>query len=80
YHNNHNQVLRVVTKADGTLESAVFGSVADAVFDSAEAPSQELRKAFKNQSLQLVTFSITEKGYALTDGEGDLTASVAEDV
>ena len=80
YHDNHNQVLRVVTKADGTLESAVFGSVADAVFDSAEAPSQELRKAFESQSLQLVTFSITEKGYALTDGEGNLTASVAKDV
>ncbi len=80
YHRNNNQVLRVVTKADGSLDKQVFGSIADAVFDSAKAPNQELVQAFENESLQLVTFSITEKGYALTNAQGELTSTVQADL
>lgn len=79
YHKNNNQVLRVITKGDGSLEKEVFGSIADAVFDSAEVPNQELVKAFENKSLQLVTFSITEKGYSLTDAQENLTEIVKGD-
>lgn len=79
YHKNNNQVLRVITKGDGSLEKEVFGSIADAVFDSAEEPNQELVKNFEDESLQLVTFSITEKGYSLTDAQGNFTEIVKSD-
>ncbi|QEA37559.1 mannitol dehydrogenase family protein [Leuconostoc citreum] len=80
YHRNNNQVLRVVTKSDGSLDKQVFGSISDAVFDSAEAQNPELVQAFENRSLQIVTFSITEKGYALTDSQGELISTVQSDL
>ena len=80
YNDNNNQVLRVITKRDGTLEKQLLGSIAQAIFDSAEQPSASLIEAFKNPSLQLATFSITEKGYALNNPQGDLSDVVMQDI
>src|SRR5699024_12178302 len=41
---------------------------------------EKLKEFFENPKLQLVTMSITEKGYTLTDINGDLTSSAQKDI
>ncbi len=66
--------LSVVLKANGTIEKKVVGSVVEAlVADQAEpADFERLFEIFSNPSLQMASFTITEKGYSIYDGKGDI--------
>lgn len=78
----HDNLGIVVTlKADGTIDKTIVGSVAEALpLDSAnELAFARLKGVFANDSLQMATFTITEKGYSLTDAKGGLLADVAAD-
>ena len=68
-------------KADGTIEKSVTGSVAEALpLDSAdEAAYGRLKEIFAEDSLQMATFTITEKGYSIANGKGELLPDVADD-
>ena len=72
--------LSVVLKANGTIEKHVVGSVVESlVADPAEADDfARLTEIFKNPSLQMVTFTITEKGYSLVNGRGEKLPGVEE--
>lgn len=61
-----NMALAVTLKSDGTIGKEVVASVADAVKCSPAFAEDwaKLKKAFINPSLQMVSFTITEKGYA----------------
>ena len=73
-----NYAVKVTLRADGTVEKAVVGSIAETVYlYGNEARLQEI---FENPSLQMVSFTITEKGYSLTDGKGDYLPDVAADL
>ncbi|MCR5090773.1 MAG: mannitol dehydrogenase family protein [Oscillospiraceae bacterium] len=73
-----NYTVKVTLKADGQVEKAVVGSIADTVYlYGGEARLQEI---FENPSLQMVSFTITEKGYALRDGHGEYLPDVAADL
>lgn len=71
----------VTLKADGTVEKTVIGSVVEScILDSAdEAEYSRLKDIFARQSLQMASFTITEKGYSLVNGKGELLPSVAAD-
>ncbi|MCQ4965373.1 hypothetical protein NE652_10530, partial [Bifidobacterium pseudocatenulatum] len=75
---------RVVTKADGTKDLELFASVAKAVFSgrATEDPSglNEMKQIFTKPSLQVVSFSITEKGYAVKNPDGQYLPAVARDL
>lgn len=77
-----NLTLLVGLKPDGTTENEIIASVADSVkADSSD--SEEMKKLsaiFTNPSLQMVSFTITEKGYALADMKGELFQVVREDI
>lgn len=81
YRPNDNYSVLVTLKADGSVEKTVVGSVASShILDSENAAEfQGLQEIFKNASLQLATFTITEKGYSLTDAKGELLDVVKED-
>ncbi len=81
YRPHDDLTLAVTLKADGSVEKEVIGSVAEAVkADPACAPDWDtLEKAFKNGSLKMVSFTITEKGYATKTSSGDLMPAYAED-
>nr|MBP3598223.1 mannitol dehydrogenase family protein [Eubacterium sp.] len=66
--------LSVVLKANGTIEKKVVGSVVEAlVADQAEPEDfARLFEIFANPSLQMASFTITEKGYSIYDGKGDI--------
>lgn len=73
-----NYVIKVTLRSDGQVEKAVVGSIAETVYlYGGEARLQEI---FVNPSLQMVSFTITEKGYALCDGKGEILPDIAADM
>ncbi|MCI7129786.1 MAG: mannitol dehydrogenase family protein [Lachnospiraceae bacterium] len=73
--------ILVTLKADGTVEKTVVGSVVEScILDSENTGEYDrLKEIFRKDSLQMVSFTITEKGYSLIDGAGKLLPAVAED-
>ncbi|WP_143318764.1 mannitol dehydrogenase family protein [Clostridium sp. HBUAS56010] len=82
YHPYDNMTMMVRLKPDGTMEKEVIASVAKAVKASVKekADFAYLVRAFENPSLQMASFTITEKGYALTDLKGELFPVVKKDM
>ena len=60
----------------------LIASVAESFYFNAENTEgwAHLTKVFENPSLQLTTFSITEKGYSLRDSKDQLTPLALEDM
>ncbi len=73
--------LLVTLKADGSVEKTVVGSVVEScILDSEnEAEFSRLREIFSKESLQMASFTITEKGYSLVNGKGEILPSVLAD-
>ncbi len=74
--------ILVTLKADGSIEKTVVGSIAaSCILDSENKEEFEnLKRIFRADSLKLATFTITEKGYSLTDAKGEKLPPVAEDL
>lgn len=68
-------------KADGTIEKTIVGSVAESLpLDSQnETAYGRLKEIFAKESLQMATFTITEKGYSLVNGRGEQLPDVTAD-
>lgn len=81
YDPHDNLGLLVTLKADGTIEKTVIGSVVEALRadSSNEKDFGRLKEIFRSKTLQMVSFTITEKGYCLTNAKGELLADVARD-
>ena len=81
YRPHDNLSILVTLKADGNVEKTVIGSIgASYVMDrEAKEDFEALKNIFRNPSLQMVTFTITEKGYAITDASGNTPANIAQD-
>ncbi len=71
----------VTLKSDGSVEKTVIGSVAEACLLDPETPDQfgRLKEVFAAPSLQIASFTITEKGYSLKDMNGSYLPQVLED-
>ena len=74
--------LMVTLNPDGSTDKEVIASVAKGLrADSSDAAQwAALRACFVNPALQLASFTITEKGYALTNVKGELLPVVQEDI
>lgn len=77
-----NLTLFVGLKPDGSTDQKVVSSVAESLQADLSQESQKRRliEIFTNPSLQMVSFTITEKGYALTNMEGQLIPFVKEEI
>ncbi len=73
--------ILVTLKADGNVEKTVVGSVVEScILDSENAAEYDrLKEIFSKDSLQMVSFTITEKGYSLVNGKGEMLPSVEAD-
>ncbi|MCR5085299.1 MAG: mannitol dehydrogenase family protein [Succinivibrionaceae bacterium] len=73
YHPHDNLALAVTLHADGSREQRVLGSLSEALSARLGDPSarERLVGIFSHQGLQLVSMTITEKGYALRDPSGE---------
>ena len=76
-----NLSLLVTLMPDGSMEKTVVGSVAGAMRADPAYPEdwERLKAIFRNPSLQLITFTITEKGYALTNMNGEFLPLAEKD-
>ena len=74
--------LSVILHGDGTRDYKVLGALAEAVKaqSSNEKQWNRLKEIFAAPSLQLVSFTITEKGYALQKADGTWFPFVEEDI
>ena len=78
-HDDYN--ILVTLKADGNVEKTVIGSIAESLMLDFEnqAATLRLKEIFRMDSLQMCTFTITEKGYSLVDGTGRYLPAVEAD-
>ena len=74
--------LSVILHRDGRREYKVLGSMAEAIKAQASDPAHwaRLKEVFTSPSLQLVSFTITEKGYALHKADGTYFPFVQADI
>ena len=71
----------VTLKADGTIEKTIVGAVVEScILDSEnDVEYNRLKEIFCKESLQMVSFTITEKGYSLVNGKGEMLPPVVAD-
>lgn len=74
--------ILVTLKSDGSIEKTVVGSIVEScILDSENAGEyNRLKEIFTKASLQMVSFTITEKGYSLVNGKGELLPEVEADL
>ena len=81
YRPHDNLSILATLKADNSVEKTIVGSIMESlILDSKnEAEYARLREIFKNPSLQMASFTITEKGYATANAKGEFFPAVAAD-
>ena len=77
-----NLTLSVTLNADATIDKEIVASVSEAVVaqPGEQADYARLLRAFAAPSLQMISFTITEKGYALRQIDGNYQKVVEEDL
>lgn len=78
----HDNLSVVVTlKSDGTIDKDIVASVVEScILDSTNTEEFErLKEIFRNPSLEMASFTITEKGYSLTNAKGEIMPAIAAD-
>ena len=77
-----NLVLAVTLNADGSTDKQVLGSLTEAI-KAQSAVAQEwdrLKEIFADPGLQMISFTITEKGYALKNAGGEYFPFIQADI
>lgn len=74
--------LLAIMNTDGSLDKKIIGSIGESLIGdpSRETDWQRVQTIFSKPSLQLVSFTITEKGYSLKSASGDYSVEVQEDM
>ena len=74
--------LMVTLRASGKMDKNIIASIAQGIrADSSDAEEwAKLKAIFVKPSLQMVSYTITEKGYALRDVKGELLPVVVSDM
>ncbi|SHO51162.1 mannitol dehydrogenase family protein [Anaerocolumna xylanovorans] len=81
YKQHDNLSILAALNPDGSIEKTVIASVAEALcMDTANtAHWSRLTEIFRAPSLKMASFTITEKGYSLINGNREYTKEVIED-
>ncbi|WP_295296166.1 mannitol dehydrogenase family protein [uncultured Brachyspira sp.] len=75
-----NLTLLASIKSNGDIEKKVIGSIAKIIHADFINNYEALKKIFISSSLQVVSFTITEKGYSIKDLNGNYNNIVKEDI
>lgn len=78
YHATDNLTIQMILDSDGTIEKNVIGSITEAL-DLTEDRNR-IKQIFCSPSLQIISFTITEKGYRLIDSEGSMPSFIKDDM
>lgn len=81
YWPHDNLGILATLKSDNTVEKTIVGSIMEALVLDSENETQfgRLKEIFAKPSLQMASFTITEKGYSLTDGKGNVLPAIRAD-
>ena len=81
-HPHDDYSILATLKADGSIEKSVTGSVVESLaLDTSDKTSfARLKEIFTADSLQIASFTITEKGYSLVNSRRELLPDVAADL
>ncbi len=81
YRPHDNLTILATLKADNTVEKTIVASITESlILDSEnEAEYTRLKEIFAAPSLQMASFTITEKGYAITDPKGNTLPAIEAD-
>lgn len=81
YKGYDNLTLQVLLYPDGGLSTKMIASIAESLKgDTASKDFERLSAIFCNPSLQMISFTITEKGYELKNLQGDYLPDVINDI
>lgn len=80
YAPHDSMTLAVSLLASGGIDKEIVASIAKGVVAAEPEGLEALRAIFRRESLQMLSFTITEKGYALRDMKGELTPVAAADI
>lgn len=77
-----NLVLAVTLKADGSTDKKVLGSLTEAIPANVKSGQSwnRLKEIFADPGLQMISFTVTEKGYALKGSDGNYLPFVVPDL
>ncbi|AEM23044.1 Mannitol-1-phosphate/altronate dehydrogenase [Brachyspira intermedia PWS/A] len=75
-----NLTLLASIKSSGDIDKKIIGSITDVVHADFINNYEELKKIFISNSLQVASFTITEKGYSIKDLNGNYNITVKEDI
>ncbi|WP_372712822.1 mannitol dehydrogenase family protein [Ilyobacter sp.] len=77
-----NLSLLVTLKPDGNIKKEVIGSVVSSLTadTSNKDDWDELKRIFKSPSLQMVSLTVTEKGYSIFNNDGEILPFVLNDL
>lgn len=77
-----NLSLSVILNNDGTTQKRVFGCFTEALkgLPGETDDRQRLKEIFASPALQMVSFTITEKGYALRGADGQYFSFIQSDI
>ena len=77
-----NLVLGVTLNPDGSVSKQVIASLTEAIHSTPKATSNwaRMKEIFANPSLQMISFTITEKGYALKNAAGEFFPYIVADM
>ena len=75
-----NLTLLASIKSNGDIDKKVIGSITDVLHADFINYYDALKKIFISSSLQIASFTITEKGYSIKDLNGNYNSIVQEDI
>lgn len=75
-----NLTLLASIKSNGDIDKKIIGSITDVLHADFINNYDALKKIFISSSLQIVSFTITEKGYSIKDLNGNYTSIVEGDI
>lgn len=77
-----NLFLDVSISGEGALDITLVASIAEALVGDAKAEADwaRLLEVFANPTLKMASFTVTEKGYAVTSAAGELAGIVQKDL
>lgn len=80
YRPHDNLVLRVVMNTDNTYDKKVLASISESLISGSLSGWGRLNEIFRYPGLQLVSLTVTEKGYNLYKTDGAFLPEVSEDI
>lgn len=68
--------MKVTLNPDGTQDYRVIAGIAEAIGVGTTADMERLFQVVRDPGVELISYTVTEKGYGILDGSGELQAGV----